>query len=65
MRTVDLREKSVIELREEVNALRNEEFNLRMQMGGDQSVSYARFRQIRRDIARIKTIMRQRLDVQK
>lgn len=48
---------SAAELKDELVALRKEEFNLRMQRGTGQLSNNARFKQIRRDVARIKTIL--------
>jgi large subunit ribosomal protein L29 len=56
-RTAELRSKSADELKEEIVALRKEEFNLRMQRGTGQLSNTARFKKIRRDVARIKTIL--------
>jgi large subunit ribosomal protein L29 len=56
-RATELREKSATELKEEMVDLRKEEFTLRMQRGTGQLSNNARFKQIRRDVARIKTIL--------
>lgn len=56
-RAAELRSKSATELNEEIVALRKEEFNLRMQRGTGQLSNTSRFKQIRRDVARIKTIL--------
>lgn len=48
---------SAPELRDELVELRREQFNLRMQRATGQTTAWARFRQVRRDIARIKTVM--------
>ena len=60
MKVAELRIKSEIELRDSVIQLRREHMNLRFQRSTNQLVSSARFRQVRRDIARIKTIVRQK-----
>lgn len=52
-----LRSKSAQELKDELVELRKEEFNLRMQRGTGQLSNTARFKQIRREVARIKTIL--------
>ena len=44
----------------ELEGLRREQFNLRMALGSGQSVKNHRFKEIRKDIARIKTVMRER-----
>ena len=56
-KAVELRSKSADELKEEIVALRKEEFSLRMQRGTGQLSNTARFKQIRREVARIKTIL--------
>ena len=56
-KAAELRAKSADELNEELVVLRKEEFNLRMQRGTGQLSNTARFKQIRRDVARIKTIL--------
>jgi len=56
-RLAQLRGNSATELNEELVALRKEEFTLRMQRGTGQLSNTARFKQIRRDVARIKTIL--------
>ncbi len=52
-----LRAKSAQELKDELVELRKEEFNLRMQRGTGQLSNTARFKQIRREVARIKTVL--------
>ncbi|MGO1121193.1 50S ribosomal protein L29 [Rhodovibrionaceae bacterium A322] len=58
MKAVDLRTKSQDELKEELLGLRKESLNLRFQKASGQLENTARQRQVRRDIARIKTILR-------
>ena len=48
---------SVNELNDELVALRKEEFDLRMQRGTGQLSDTSRFKSIRNDVARIKTIL--------
>lgn len=55
----DLRGKSEDELDEAVVALKKEAFNLRFQAATGQLENTSRFRQIRREIARIKTVRQQ------
>ncbi len=57
MKANELREKSVDELQGELTALYREQFNLRMQRGIGQMSQSHRFKAVRRDIARIKTIL--------
>ncbi len=56
----DYRAKSDTELTSELNALRREQFNLRMQRATGQLANPARFGQVKRDIARIKTVMNEK-----
>ena len=58
MKSEDLRTKSADELKESLVGLRKEQFNLRFQQASGQLENTARVRQVRRDIARIKTILR-------
>ena len=60
MKAPDLRARTVDELTEEVDTLGREIFNLRFQRAGGQLENTARVRQVRRDIARIKTILGER-----
>lgn len=59
-RPADLRAKSPDELKDMLIALRREQFNLRFQRATGQLESTNRIRAIRRDIARIKTILGER-----
>jgi large subunit ribosomal protein L29 len=58
MKAEDLRAKSLDELETELMGLKKEAFNLRFQKATGQLENTARRRQVRRDIARTKTIMR-------
>ena len=58
MKAEDVRAKSADELKDELLALKKEAFNLRFQKATGQLENTARMRQVRRDIARAKTIMR-------
>ena len=58
MKAGDLRTKSVDELKDTLVNLRKEQFNLRFQQASGQLENTARVRQVRRDISRIKTILR-------
>ena len=53
----DLKVKTNDELKEQVKLLRKEQFNLRFQVSNGQNENPARFKQIRREIACIKTIL--------
>lgn len=56
-RGVELRAKSATELKDELVELRKEEFSLRMKRGTGQLSDTSRFKKIRREVARIKTIL--------
>src|SRR5438067_11185991 len=60
MNASDLRGRSQDELNEEVDTLGREIFNLRFQRASGQLENTARVRLVRRDIARIKTILGER-----
>ena len=60
MKVEDLRQKTDDELNQEVLDLRKEAFNLRFQRASGQLENTARVRQVRRDIARLKTVLHQR-----
>lgn len=57
MDTKTLREKSVDELKGVLNDLLKEQFNLRMQQATGQLSLPSQMKVVRRDIARIKTVM--------
>ena len=60
MKAADVKAKSDDELKEELIDLRKEAFNLRFQTASGQLENTARVRLVRRDIARIKTVLHQR-----
>lgn len=60
MKASELREKSQEELRETLHDLLKEQFNLRMQQGTGQMARHHVIRQVRRDIARVKTVMNEK-----
>ena len=57
MNVNEMKGKTVVELRDELKGLLQEQFNLRMQKGMGQMTNANQLRRVRRDIARIKTIM--------
>ena len=57
MNAEDLRKKSVDELSEELLELRREQFNLRMQRATGQMARPDQFGKVRKDIARVKTVL--------
>ncbi len=65
MKASELREKSVEELNKELMGLLREQFNLRMQGGTGQSVRPNHIKNVRRNIARVKTIMNEKANAGK
>jgi large subunit ribosomal protein L29 len=57
MKAKDLRSKGSPELREELLKLRREQFNLRMAQASGQAAKPDQFGKVRRNIARVKTVM--------
>ena len=57
MKAEELRGKSPDQLKEQLLDLKKEQFNLRFQKATGQLENTARVRQVRRDIARIKTVL--------
>jgi len=60
MKPGDLRARTPDELTEQLETLGREIFNLRFQRASGQLENTARVRQVRRDIARIKTVLGER-----
>ena len=60
MKAEDLRAKTVDELNDELNGLAKEAFNLRFQKASGQLENTARVRAVRRDMARVKTVLNQK-----
>jgi large subunit ribosomal protein L29 len=60
MNAADMRNKSVDELNKELIELRREEFNMRMQRGTGQLARPHRMKEVRREIARVKTVMNEK-----
>ena len=60
MTAKEIREKSNTELLQEIETLKDELFNLRFQQATGQLENTARIRQVRKTIARIKTVIRER-----
>lgn len=53
----DVRAKTPDELKDELESLKKEQFNLRFQRATQQLESTSRVREVRRDIARVKTAL--------
>ena len=60
MKAEDLRAKTVHELKDEIDSLAKEAFNLRFQKASGQLENTARVRAVRRDMARVKTVLNQK-----
>ena len=60
MNARELRSRSNDELEKELQELFREAFNLRMQKGAGQLTQYSQIKTLRRDIARVKTILGER-----
>jgi large subunit ribosomal protein L29 len=60
MKAAELRDLADEELREKLRELQEELFNLRFQLATGQIENVGRIRTVRRDIARLQTILRQR-----
>ena len=60
MKATDVRTKTDDELAEQLDTLGRESFNLRFQRANGQLENTSRVRQVRRDIARIKTVLGER-----
>lgn len=58
----ELRAKNTDELDGQLSDLKKEQFNLRFQQASGQLTDTAQFRRVRRNIARIRTILRERRD---
>ena len=57
MNVSEMKGKTVVELSGELKGLLQEQFNLRMQKGMGQMTNTNELRRVRRDIARVKTVM--------
>jgi len=60
MKASELMQKTPQELRDELVGLLREQFNLRMQKGTGQLSQPHRMKAVRRDIARVKTVLNQK-----
>jgi large subunit ribosomal protein L29 len=59
MNTSELRTKNMDELRKELKELLRAQFSLRMQLSTQQTNKTHEIRKVRRDIARVRTVMQQ------
>jgi large subunit ribosomal protein L29 len=60
MKANELRSKNAAELQEELVALLKEQFSLRMQIATQQLSNTAQLVRVRRDVARVRTILREK-----
>ncbi len=60
MKASELRQKTKDELEQELTELLREQFNLRMQKGMGLASRHHQFSRVRKDIARVKTILNER-----
>lgn len=60
MKTNEIRTRSTVDLDEEVAALEREIANLRFRAGSEKAADPSRIGALRRDVARIRTILRER-----
>ena len=60
MKAADLRELTAEELQAKLKELEEEIFNLKFQVASQQLENTARLKESRRDIARLKTVMREK-----
>lgn len=62
-KTSEMRTKTEDELKEELLSLKREQFNLRFQQASGQLANTAQRKQLRRNVARIKTLLTERKKV--
>ena len=62
MKAAELRDKTAGELSDELLRLRKEQFSLRMQRASEQLPQSHLLTETRRDIARVKTVLREKTD---
>jgi large subunit ribosomal protein L29 len=60
MKATELRTKTDAELLQQINVLKDELFNLRFQQATGELTNTARFKAVKKDIARIKTVLHER-----
>ena len=60
MKAADLRDKTPDQLRDQLVQLKKEAFNLRFQKATGQLENTARMQVVRRDVARVKTVLNQK-----
>jgi large subunit ribosomal protein L29 len=65
MKPAEMRDLSLNELQTKAHDLRSEAFNIRIKRSTGQLENTARIKQLRRDIARVETIMREKREATK
>ncbi len=65
MKPAEIRDLSLNELQTKAQDLRSEAFNIRIKRSTGQLENTARIKQLRRDIARVETIMREKREATK
>ena len=60
MKARDIRKKNLVELKEDLANLREDLFNSQFRLGIDEAVKIGRLRGVRRDIARLLTVIKQK-----
>jgi large subunit ribosomal protein L29 len=65
MKASELKAKSPGDLQTELLSLTKAQFGLRMQVATQQLTNTSEFRKVRRDIARVKTVLREKKGAQK
>ncbi|MEA3304085.1 MAG: 50S ribosomal protein L29 [Pseudomonadota bacterium] len=61
MKASEMHSKSQVELEQELNDLLKEQFTLRMQQGAGQLARPDQVKKVRKNIARVKTVMNQKM----
>ncbi|WP_019221636.1 50S ribosomal protein L29 [Bartonella senegalensis] len=65
MKAKELRAQTLDQMKDELVKLKKEQFNLRFQKATGQLEKVSRVKQVRRDIARVKTFLRQKINESK
>ncbi|KEC54541.1 50S ribosomal protein L29 [Bartonella koehlerae] len=65
MRAKELGAQALDQMKDELAKLKKEQFNLRFQKATGQLEKVSRVKQVRRDIARVKTFLRQKINESK
>ena len=61
MKVTEMRSKSQVELEQELHDLQKEQFTLRMQQGAGQLARPDQVKKVRKNIARVKTVMNEKV----